>query len=856
MLRKTSAELERTVKASSKAEDALKKRVAELEQQIMTIMTQTLMGDDDELGVVTVEEVRETQMDPTYNTPSASVQRMAASFKASHLKQIEKIGYTFAENGVPFVALAPLRHAQAEAESHHEAWFIVEENFIGATKQMFQARQAVYEELRRSTTWVGAENSVERAAAMCSFEGEHAVAIDMLRYLPENKNVCGDSALLQGVAQWMLEQKLALSWTATFYALLTASKGLLTDPVEMLKASGLPQRTHASPGAKVLALDITWRKAVVESVDDEENSVDLVIDDATIESGSKRLPGIPRAHAVVCEEGGGVGELLLTAVQDNKEELVQMLLEAGTSPLVADDTATTPLHVAATMGYLEVCRRLVAAGADPHVSNALGKDAEKLARLNRHFSTARVFRPTLSDEEFTPQLCMSTARLAAAMEGDIATLQLTQDEGRRTALMVASRAKQQGAVSVLIDSGSDVNAQSKWGFTALYLAAEEGDDEIVRLLLSSGADIGLLAVDGGSCLHRSCFFGHERCVEALLAEGAALVDHAGNDGQTSLMLSCVNGFDGIVRSLIDAGATVDLATSKGFTSLMKACDNGHEACVRELVEGGADVNLARSNGSTSLMACSVHGHIECVKVLIAERAQVDVARSDGWTSLMACCVNGHDECAQALLDAGAQVDLPRSDGGTSLMLSCQNGYEKCARNAIDAGANIDLARSDGWTSLMLSCQGGHVACAKELIKAGAAINTSRSNGWTSLMLSCHSGHEACARALIEADAAIDQAMHDGFTALMAASHNGQDECVQLLLEAGASINLARKNGFTSLMLAARNGHLQTARLLIEKGAAADFESKGETTALVLAQKNGHEAVVKLLAPFSHPDSSR
>ena len=104
MLRKTSAELERTVKASSKAEDTLNTRVTELEKQIMTIMTQTLMGDDDELDVVTVDEVRETTFDPTYSSPSASVQRMAASFKASHLAQIETLGYTFAENGVPFVA--------------------------------------------------------------------------------------------------------------------------------------------------------------------------------------------------------------------------------------------------------------------------------------------------------------------------------------------------------------------------------------------------------------------------------------------------------------------------------------------------------------------------------------------------------------------------------------------------------------------------------------------------------------------------------------------------------------------------------------------------------------------------------
>jgi ankyrin repeat protein len=41
---------------------------------------------------------------------------------------------------------------------------------------------------------------------------------------------------------------------------------------------------------------------------------------------------------------------------------------------------------------------------------------------------------------------------------------------------------------LFIDSGADVNAQSKEGFTPLYWANLSGDSEMVKLLLTNGAD--------------------------------------------------------------------------------------------------------------------------------------------------------------------------------------------------------------------------------------------------------------------------------------------------------------------------------------------------------------------------------
>eukprot|EP00966_Prymnesium_polylepis_P094234 2181328-Prymnesium_polylepis.1 len=205
--------------------------------------------------------------------------------------------------------------------------------------------------------------------------------------------------------------------------------------------------------------------------------------------------------------------------------MVNALLAAGVSALVADERANTALHLAAAAGHVRICRALLAAGADGAVDNAQRQTAEQLARWHTQLAVTRLFRPTLSDKEFSDAACTATPRLRAAAEGDVAALE-GADEGTITALMVASRSRQLAVVEAL--AHTDVNAQSESGCTALYLAAEEGDSQIVALLLARGADVSVTACDGGSCLQRACEFGHEEVARALI-EAKANIDHTNNN---------------------------------------------------------------------------------------------------------------------------------------------------------------------------------------------------------------------------------------------------------------------------------------------------------------------------------------
>ena len=294
----------------------------------------------------------------------------------------------------------------------------------------------------------------------------------------------------RGVVAALVEQGLPAAWLPTA---VEAARGADVAPL----VAPLAANDALTVGRRVLAFNIIWRSGVVTRVGDTI-AVDF--------GGADKSDHLPPTQALVIASDGA-GALLRVAAGAGDAALVRALLATGVSALVADARANTPLHVAAAAGHVDVCRLLRDAGADPDENNQQNQTADNLARTHKQHTVVRLFNPTLSDREFTPETC-ATERLRAAAQGDVAALKRTKDAGKITALMVACRAKQRAAVEAL--TGAEIDAQSDSGCTALYLAAEEGDHVIVALLLSRNANVALAASDGGAPLHRACEFGHEQ----------------------------------------------------------------------------------------------------------------------------------------------------------------------------------------------------------------------------------------------------------------------------------------------------------------------------------------------------------
>ena len=190
---------------------------------------------------------------------------------------------------------------------------------------------------------------------------------------------------------------------------------------------------------------------------------------------------------------------------------------------------------------------------------------------------------------------------AAAQRGDLMEIERLaadraglggRDPHGRTALHVATYARQREAIQLLVRAGADTAALDADRYDAVTIAAVADDEETLRVLLAAGASAKLVTSRyDGTALIAAAHLGHDGVVRQLIAAGAPL-DHVNNLHWTALIESIVLG-DGGARHqrtlalLVDAGANTQLADRQGNTPLQLARARGYAEMVAKLISAGA-----------------------------------------------------------------------------------------------------------------------------------------------------------------------------------------------------------------------------------------------------------------------------
>lgn len=219
-------------------------------------------------------------------------------------------------------------------------------------------------------------------------------------------------------------------------------------------------------------------------------------------------------HGAAADEAAGFLDRagntpLHSAAKNGHEAVVRVLLEMGVDCTITTKFGATPLHWAAKMGHeavvavlleneavvdattqdeskstplhwvAESCcwttifksrnpepiiKRLLEKGASVRVANANGKTALHYAAENGEYAARR------KEEKYTPGRSPKSIKVSNT---------------NQEAVQMAHRA----LITLLLDSGADVDARDLSGSTALHCAAAYGDEQAVRLLLDRGAEI-------------------------------------------------------------------------------------------------------------------------------------------------------------------------------------------------------------------------------------------------------------------------------------------------------------------------------------------------------------------------------
>lgn len=190
---------------------------------------------------------------------------------------------------------------------------------------------------------------------------------------------------------------------------------------------------------------------------------------------------------------------------------------------------------------------------------------------------------------------------AAAQTGDVSTLRKLSSQGAdlqatdghgRTALHVATFARQREAIRVLAAAGADLNRRERDRYDAVTIAAVADDEDTLRTLIRLGASARQVTSRyDGTALIAAAHLGHDGVVRQLIAAGAPL-DHVNNLHWTAVIEAIVLGDGGprhqaTLKALIDAGANLQLTDRHGQTPLALARSRGYTAMVALLEKAGA-----------------------------------------------------------------------------------------------------------------------------------------------------------------------------------------------------------------------------------------------------------------------------
>ena len=227
-----------------------------------------------------------------------------------------------------------------------------------------------------------------------------------------------------------------------------------------------------------------------------------------------------------CEEYTGTP--LFGAISEGRTHAVELLLDRGARPNIADSYGRTPLYMTAELGFRDMVQLLIDRGANLNM-----EDNDKWTPLH-----------------------------GAATEGHKDIVKMLLDEGadpnvtnedEETPFSLAFKFNREDIDQLLIEKGAKPHKEYyEW---QLVRAIKKGDVKEVKRLLSAGeVDVNC---DRSQPLREAVRIGHNGIVHLLLSSGANPNMEHDDEEESPLKLAIDNGSKDLVRILLDAGAEPD-----------------------------------------------------------------------------------------------------------------------------------------------------------------------------------------------------------------------------------------------------------------------------------------------------------
>lgn len=195
-----------------------------------------------------------------------------------------------------------------------------------------------------------------------------------------------------------------------------------------------------------------------------------------------------------------------------------------------------------------------------------------------------------------------------------------------TGLHGASHRGDTAQIEKLAAAKADINARLGHGRTAVHVATFARQRDALKALAKAGANLNLLENDRYDGVTIASVADDEETLRVLLELGASAKQTTSRYDGTALIAAAHLGHDGVVRQLIKAGAPLDHVNNLHWTAVIESIvlgDGGrrHQATLKALIDAGANLNLKDRTDTTPVQLARARGYVEMVKMLEAAGAK-------------------------------------------------------------------------------------------------------------------------------------------------------------------------------------------------------------------------------------------
>ncbi|NWY61497.1 PP16A phosphatase, partial [Chionis minor] len=234
-------------------------------------------------------------------------------------------------------------------------------------------------------------------------------------------------------------------------------------------------------------------------------------------------------------------------------------------------------------------------------------------------------------------------------------------------------------VRQFLQSGVSPDLCNEDGLTALHQCCIDDYGDVVTVLLESGANVNARDSELWTPLHAAATCGHLHLVQLLIQRYHGTtwggdVTGAGHRGgpdchvcpQTSgADLLAVNSDGNMPYDLCEDEVTLDCIetamaeqgiTQEKIEEARAATERDMVREIRQLIQAGADLDAPRCHGATLLHIAAANGYLEAAELLLEHRARTDTRDEDGWQPLHAAACWGQVPLVELLVAHGADLN--------------------------------------------------------------------------------------------------------------------------------------------------------------------------------------------------------